>query len=68
MERSFGAGRIVIRRLSPNSVRSVFRTDDARYTETAVTTVSSDSKRLTRRIYVTGPAGDTHWIESYVRR
>jgi hypothetical protein len=68
MERSFGAGRIVLRRLSPNSIRSVFRTNDSQYTETAVTTVSRDGRRLTRRIHVTGPAGDTHWTESYVRR
>jgi hypothetical protein len=68
MERSFGAGRIVIRRLSASSIRSVFRSDDALYTETAVTTISRDGRRLTRRIHVTGPAGDSHWTESYVRR
>jgi hypothetical protein len=68
MERSFGAGRIVIRRLSASSIRSVFRTGDAEYTETAVTTISRDGRRLTRRIHVTGPGGDTHWTESYVRR
>ena len=67
MERSFGAGRIVIRRLSASSIRSVFRTDDGQYTETAVTTISRDGMRLTRRIHVTGPAGDTHWTECYVR-
>jgi hypothetical protein len=68
MVRSFGAGRIAIRRLSPNTIRSIFKTDDAQYAEAGTTTISRDGKRLTRRIHVTGPAGETHWTEVYLRR
>jgi hypothetical protein len=65
--RSFGAGRMTVRRVSPGTIRSVFKSEDGRYVETATTTVSHDGKRLTRRIRVTGPNGETKWTEVYVR-
>lgn len=67
MVRSFGAGRIVIRRSSPSTIQSVFKTDDGKYVENAITTVSRDGRQLTRRIHVTSPAGGTNWTEVYRR-
>ncbi|MCW5982918.1 MAG: hypothetical protein KIT09_32815 [Bryobacteraceae bacterium] len=67
MTRSFGAGRIVIRRTSASAIRSVFTTHDGRYVETATTTVSRDGKTLTRRIHVKGPSNETEWTEIYRR-
>jgi hypothetical protein len=67
MQRSFGAGQVVIWRSSASTVRSVFKTDDGKYTETATTSISRDGNRLTRKIHVTSPKGNTDWTEVYRR-
>lgn len=50
MDRSFGAGTAVVRRINALTIESVFRTPDGRCRETARTSITADGKVLTRRI------------------
>ena len=50
MERSFGSGTAVVRRIDSLTIESVFRTPDGRYVETARTSLTGGGKTLTRRI------------------
>lgn len=58
-------GTIRFRRLGPNSVESVQKSTDGAYEEKAITTISPDGKRITRRIQGKGPHGTLSWTEVY---
>lgn len=64
---TLGAGMMNIRRVSPNTVISEYKSSDGRLTETAKTTVSSDGKTLTQDMEEKGPKGTVHWTEVYDR-
>lgn len=68
MERSYGEGAIAIRRVDSRSIRSHFQTRDGRYSEIAITTLSFNGQRLTRRLHVQGPGQDATWTEVYDRQ
>jgi hypothetical protein len=65
MTRSFGAGKIVMRRFDANTIDSVFRTDDGLYEETARTRLSADGRTLTRSIRFKSPEKSYRWVEVY---
>jgi hypothetical protein len=68
MSRSFGSGNIVMSRVDPLTVNSVFRTSDGYYEETAKTSVSKDGKVMTRALRLKTPEGTTTWTEIYEKR
>ena len=68
MERSYGEGAITIRRVDGRTIRSHFQTRDGRYSEIAITTLSLNGRRLTRRLHVQGPDHDRTWTEVYDRQ
>lgn len=63
-----GAGKVAIRRLNPQTIEAVFRSQDGLVTETARTRVSRDGKFMTRRMRLEGPDGLSQWTEVYERR
>ena len=65
---AFGEGKIAIRRVSPTTTASVFKSNDGNVVETATTTVSADGRTLRREIKVKGPEGEMSWTEIYERR
>lgn len=66
--RSFGSGKIRIRRLDPRTTESVFRSDDGLWEEYARTSISADGKTLRREIRRKGPEGEMRWTEVYDKR
>jgi hypothetical protein len=68
MSRSFGSGNIILNRVDPFTVDSVFRTTDGYYVETARTSVSKDGKAMTRALRLKSPEGTTSWTEIYEKR
>jgi type II secretory pathway component PulC len=65
---SYGSGKMAIRRMNFDTLMSVFRTHDGRYTETVRMVVAGDGRQMTRYIHVKGPDGDVSWVEVYDRR
>ena len=65
MDRSYGGGSIVIRRLNSQAIKSIFRSTDGRFTETATTTISAGGTVLTRQLQVDSPEGRRSWTEVY---
>ena len=65
---SYGAGRMTIRRVNAHTAVSTFRSDDGKYQETATTTISPDSRELTRRMESKAPDGSATWVEVYERQ
>ena len=65
---AFGDGKIAIRRVSPTTTASVFKSNDGNVVETATTTISADGRTLRREIKVKGPEGEVSWTEIYERR
>ncbi len=65
---SSGPGKMTIRRVNSYSTISTFHSDDGKYSETATTTISPDSKELTRRMQSKGPDGSAAWTEVYDRQ
>lgn len=65
MDRSYGSGSIVTRRLNSQAIKSVFHSEDGRFTETATTTISAGGTVLTRQLQVDGPGGRRSWTEVY---
>ena len=68
MNRSFGNGKVTIRRAGDRVLDSTFKSGDGRYIETAQTTLSRDGTVLTRRLTLETPAGKQRWTEVYERR
>lgn len=66
--RSFGSGKIRIRRLDSRTTESVFRSDDGLWEEYARTSISADGKSLRREIRRKGPPGEMRWTEVYDKR
>ncbi len=52
---SYGPGKIAIKRVNPYTTNSVFQSDDGKFTERAITTVSRDGRTLTRAMHTKGP-------------
>jgi hypothetical protein len=68
MSRSFGEGRITLRRTGARSFESTFTSNCGNYTEAAATTLSKDGKTLTRVLHLKAPDGTSVWTEIYERR
>jgi len=68
VERSYGPGRIVYTRVDARTIRSTYRSLDGQYSETTVTSVSRDGRRMTRKINLTIPGGSRAWTETYDKR
>ncbi len=68
MSRSFGDGEITLKRLSPYSFESLFRTSDGKSVESSRTTISRDGKTLTRVLKLTSLEGSRKWTEIYEKR
>ncbi len=68
VDRSYGPGTMTARRLDARSVESTYISDDGRYSEITITTVSRDGKTLARRMRLTTPEGTKSWTEEYERR
>lgn len=66
--RSYGEGKIVLRRLDPYTIVSTFKTDDGVYVETINLTVSRDGRSMSRRMRVRTPDGERVWTEIYERK
>lgn len=66
--RSYGPGKVTLRRAGARTILSEYRSDDGRFAERAETTLSRDGKALTRRIRLKSPSGETAWTEVYERR
>lgn len=57
--------KVVINRKGSHSLESTTSSLDGTSTETAVTTISHDGKRLTRRMTLKAPEGAVSWVEVY---
>lgn len=68
VERSFGPGKIVMKRVDLTTVESVMKSDDGQYVESARTSVSQDGKTMTRRLRLQSPEGVKTWVEVYEKR
>jgi hypothetical protein len=68
MDRSFGTGTIVLRRVDALTLESEFRSEDGNYVETARTGVSRDGNTLTRQLRLKTPEGTQSWTEVYEKR
>ena len=68
MERSFGAGTAIVRRIDSLAIESVFRTPDGRYVETARTWITADGKTLFRRIRFAADGAVSVSTEVYSRQ
>ncbi|MEN6606483.1 MAG: hypothetical protein ABFD60_04515 [Bryobacteraceae bacterium] len=68
ISRSYGSGKISMRRIDFRSMESEFRSDDGKWTEHIRTLVSRDGKELRRTIRRTGPEGNLNWTEVYDKR
>lgn len=66
--RSFGPGKVTIRRLDSATVESVMKSDDGHLVETARTILSQDGKTMTRRVRRQSPDGAKVWTEIYEKR
>ncbi len=66
--RSFGSGKIRIRRVNARTTESVFRSDDGQWEEVTRTSISVDGKTLRREIRRKGPPGELRWTEVYDKR
>jgi hypothetical protein len=67
MNRSFGPGTAVLRRLNNHSFESVFTTSDSTFVETTRTTISWSGRVLTRHIELKTAAGTSKSVERYDR-
>ena len=67
MERSFGNGTVVLRRIDTVTFQSVFRSADGASVETTRTTVTLDGRTLTRRIRLESRGVTSTSIEIYDR-
>ncbi len=65
--RTFGEGKVAVRRVDPRTISAVFKTNDGLVTEYARTVVSSDGKLMRRRISRKDPSGEAIWTEVYER-
>ena len=68
MDRSFGSGKIVMKRVDFTTVESVMKSDDGKYVESARTSVAQDGRTMTRRLRLQSPEGVKTWIEVYEKR
>ena len=68
MERSFGSGTAVVRRIDSLTIESVFRTPDGKYVETARTSITADGKTLFRRIRFEADGAVSVSTEAYSRQ
>ena len=66
--RSFGEGKLVIKRVDGRTLASVFKSDDGGWTENVGTTISRDGTVMRRSIRREGPSGEMQWTEVYERR
>ena len=65
---ALGPGTLAIRRVSPSTIASDYKSRDGTLTETAKTTISADGKVLVRDLHEKGPAGEMSWTEVYQRQ
>ncbi len=63
-----GPGKVVIKRVDATHTRSETKSDDGKYVENTVTSLSKDGRVLTRRINLKGPDGQTTWTEVYEKK
>ena len=68
MNRSFGSGAVVLRRIDSVTFESIFRTKDSKWVETTRTYLMPDGKTLTRRIRLQSPNGISTSTEVYHRQ
>jgi hypothetical protein len=65
---TLGPGKMSIRRTTPNTIRSEYRSDDGKFTQTERTTISADRKTLVNEMRENGPGGAVSWTEVYGRK
>jgi hypothetical protein len=65
---SYGPGKMVLKRVNPYTISSVYRSDNGRFEENATTTVTNDGRTMTRRMRLKSPDGDAAWTEVYERK
>ncbi len=58
-----GGGSITLTRVDPETLESVWKSQDGRYVETSRTTISNDGRRLTRAVDLKRPGGEVKWTE-----
>lgn len=63
-----GPGTMAIKRIDPRIIESYYKSDTGAYEESARTSVSADSKTLTRKITVKAKDGTHSWTETYNRK
>ena len=63
-----GPGTMAIKRLDPRTIESFYKADSGGYEESARTSISADSKTLTRKITVKAKDGTHSWTEVYSRK
>lgn len=66
--RSFGEGKLLIKRVDSRTLASEFKSNDGMWTETIRTTVSRDGRVMRRNIRREGPTGRLQWTEVYEKR
>lgn len=66
--RSYGSGKLMLRRRDNATLESVFSSADGLYVETSRMVLSPDGKRITRYMRVRTPDGTRTWVEVYERR
>lgn len=67
MDRSFGTGTVILRRIDAVTFESVFRSSDGDSVETTRTTVTLDGRTLTRRIHLESRGMTSDSTEIYYR-
>jgi hypothetical protein len=68
MDRSFGSGKVVIRRVDANTIESVFRSADGLSVETCRTSLAKNGRTLTRRVRMQTVGSTFTSTEIYDRR
>jgi hypothetical protein len=63
-----GERKIVIKRKNGSTIESTLTSLDGNSVETDTTSISSDGKRLTRRVTMKAPEGNASWVEVYDKR
>lgn len=62
-----GTGTLTYQRVNQSTIHSTYKSSDGKVSEDATISISSDGKRLSRRVVRKGPAGSFVWTEVYDR-
>ncbi|MCW5981316.1 MAG: hypothetical protein KIT09_24745 [Bryobacteraceae bacterium] len=66
--RTFGDGKVVVKRENDTAISSEFRSNDGRWEEKTRTTVTRDRKVMRRMIERKGPDEELAWMEYYEKQ